>query len=96
MRLEPETIAAEAAYLREHLGEILGNAPEQGRARLAPTVARPCDAAGRDELAKRISDTFTPTLGGPRAVAQAIERMDQCIAQGAHLAPAIEKRFGKP
>jgi alanyl aminopeptidase len=95
VRLEPATVTVEAAFLKEHLGEILATAPEQGRARLTPIVARPCDAAGRDEIAQRITDTFTPTFGGPRAVAQAIERMDQCIALDDLLAPAIAKRFGK-
>jgi alanyl aminopeptidase len=96
VRREPGPIAAEQAFFRDHLDEVVASLPEQGKAKLAEIVTRACDAATRDALATRVTDTFTKTLGGPRAVAQAIERMDQCIAQKALLAPALAKRFGAP
>ena len=95
VRVEPADLDAEQAFLADHLGEIVASLPDQGRARLADVVGRACDASTRDAVAARIADAFTASLGGPRAVAQATERMDQCIAQRAAFAPALAKRFGK-
>jgi alanyl aminopeptidase len=96
VRREAGPIGAEQAFFRDHLDELVASLPEQGKARIAEIVTRACDPATRDALATRVTDTFTKVLGGPRAVTQAIERMDQCIAQKALLAPALAKRFGAP
>ncbi|HTJ42048.1 MAG TPA: M1 family metallopeptidase, partial [Kofleriaceae bacterium] len=94
VRLEPATQQLLADFLREHLTAIVAALPEQARARIAGTVASACDAARRDEQASLVKDQLTSSVGGPRSVAQAIERMDQCIALRAQLAPSLAKRYG--
>jgi cytosol alanyl aminopeptidase len=53
-----------------------------------------CKAAERDAIADYVTKTFGNTPGGARVVKQAIESMDQCIAQRKILDPEIKAWLG--
>jgi hypothetical protein len=53
-----------------------------------------CKAAERDAIADYVTKTFGNTPGGSRVVKQAIESMDQCIAQRKILDPEIKAWLG--
>jgi aminopeptidase N len=94
VRATPATRAAAIAFFRDHLDQLFAETPPEGRARLADMLTQACDADQAGAIAKLVTDRFSGVEGGPRAVAQGIEAMDQCIARGALLGPAIERAFG--
>ena len=72
----------QAAYdfVKQHYDQIIGRMPPDFGARL-PSVARSfCDAEHRKDVEVFFSDKVSRSRGGPRALAQTLERMDLCIA----------------
>ena len=90
---DPASMSAGAAWARDHLDELVARIPSYGRANAAGLVTADCDPATHDVAAKS-AQSLRGDPGGPRAVAQAIERMDECIAQKALVAPALAHTFG--
>jgi len=80
------------AYFRDHLPELLARFPDNGNgaaAGLAGTFLRGCDAAGRDAAQAFVVEHFGKLTGGPRVIAQGLERFDQCVAAKALLGPKL-------
>jgi hypothetical protein len=91
---DPATLAAGAAFARQHLAELVARIPANARARLVDELTQDCDPATREAAAEK-AETLRGAPGGPRAVAQAIEAMDVCIAQRALHGPALARYFAK-
>ena len=98
-RGEPNRIAAQQ-FFRAHLDDLLKRIPSEGtasgQAYFAFIFTSSCSAARRDELARYVTDTFARMDGGARIVQQAIEGMDQCIAQRALIEPELRAWLGTP
>jgi alanyl aminopeptidase len=91
---DPASSAAATAFVTAHLDELRQRTPVGSRAAFAYLLTHACDAASRDDAAKR-AEPMRAFLGGPRIVSQAIEEMDQCIAQKAMQGPALARYFAK-
>ncbi len=90
-RYDPQEDVARA-FFREHQDALLARMPTNfgAKARLAHIFAV-CEAARRDDAAAYMRATFASFEGGARTVSQAIERMDQCIARKAVMAPQLAR-----
>jgi hypothetical protein len=92
--------AQNEAYLREHLDAVLATMPTSesedfpDALRLVNVFTRACDPARRDEIADYVTKHFASIPSGKRPVAQAIERMDQCISQKKLIEPAARAWLG--
>jgi alanyl aminopeptidase len=82
-----------AAYLREHLAQLLERLPYRGDARtatLAYAFLGGCDAATRDDAVAFVKQTFSAYVGAERILAEGVEYLDICIARRKLLAPRLE------
>ncbi len=96
LALEPDDAASEsiaASFVRDHLAEIAARMPEPVRAGLARAAAVDCDPATRDAVVQATA-TLRRNTGAPRRIAQAIDRLDVCIAQKQLQSAALTKLFG--
>jgi len=93
-----ETAAAIEAFFRAHRTELMKRIPADEvtgtLGRLTHIFTRRCDASQRDEAVRYMTDAFESMPGGNRVVHQAIERLDQCIANRALLAPQVRAWLG--
>ncbi len=78
------------AFLREHFDELAPRIPDSILARLVLTLTASCDAGKRADAAAWATAHLAPAAGGPRTVAQALERMDLCIARKAAQGPELD------
>ena len=86
--------SAGAGFARDHLDELAARLPAESKGSLAYAVSFDCDPATRD-AAVQAAESLRKHPGAPHAVDQAIERLDECIAQKALQAPALATYFGK-
>lgn len=68
------------AYVRKNFDSLSARLPKDSPTSIMRVLARACTTGERDAFAGFFRDRNTNYLGGPRAYAQAIERMDLCIA----------------
>jgi alanyl aminopeptidase len=91
---EPVQREVAAAFVREHVDALVKRFPatamNTGPAMFAGLLADRCDASQRDEIAAWLNQHLVPTPQSQRAVTEAIERMDQCIAWRAIVQPQVE------
>jgi alanyl aminopeptidase len=93
--------AADEAWIRGHWSELQRAVPITGSeiySQLQPlerTFVGACDAARRDEIAAYVTKTFAVLPSGERPAKQAIEAMDQCIAQRALVEPSLRTWLAK-
>jgi alanyl aminopeptidase len=96
-RDEPNRVAAQQ-FFQAHMEDLLKRIPSEGtasgQANFAFIFTASCSAARRDEIARYVTETFSRMDGGARVVQQAIEAMDQCIAQRALIEPEIRTWLG--
>lgn len=82
-------------FVRAHIDELLKVLPGGVTGDLAsvlPVVGEPfCNAGSRAQVEQFFHDRVQKFVGGPRALAQSLERIDLCIQQKAKLGPAIEQ-----
>jgi alanyl aminopeptidase len=80
-------------FFRDHKAALLARLPKDSvtgsTAWFAEVFTASCAPERRDEIAAYVTETFATMPGGERVVRQAIERMDQCIAQRRRLEPGI-------
>ena len=79
-------------FFRDNQAALQARLPD---AALAPadvaSILVGCDAATRDRDVAYVRATFGDVPGGAPAVAQTIERADQCIARRAALEPGLRR-----
>ncbi len=92
---DPRTRPVAAAFVREHFAELLPRLGEDVGAYWVYALTRSCDPAQRDEVAAWAEANIAPLPGGPRIVAQALEGMDQCIAERPGRAAEVEAWLAK-
>ncbi|HMG23497.1 MAG TPA: M1 family metallopeptidase [Kofleriaceae bacterium] len=89
---EPNRVAAQR-FFQDHKDQILKRIPSDGTATgqawLSGVFTASCSAERRDEIVDYVTRTFAGMPGGARTVKQAIEAMDQCIAQRKLIEPEI-------
>jgi hypothetical protein len=85
-------------FFKDHKDAILARIPSDGtvggQTWLAWVFTSSCSPARRDEIVDYVTTTFLKLPGGERAVRQAIEGMDQCIARRKLLEPEIRGWLG--
>jgi cytosol alanyl aminopeptidase len=92
---ERETDRLPFDFVRAHIDELLKLLPGEVGSDFAaalPGVGGPfCDASSRQQFDDFFRERVKGFTGGPRALAQVLERIDLCIQQKAQVGPAIEK-----
>jgi alanyl aminopeptidase len=83
-------VATVATWVREHVAELFTRMQDSWRCGLIWPVTATCDASERDAIAAWANEHIAGARGGERAVAQALERFDQCVAQRASLGPQVD------
>jgi cytosol alanyl aminopeptidase len=82
-----------ATYFRQHLEPLLARLPSAGASGSSATYAfvftSTCDGGQRTELAPFLRATFGEMPGGSRVVEQALEALDQCIANRSRIVPGV-------
>ena len=82
-------------FVHDHIDEFLKVLPGEATADYAaslPGVGRAfCDATSRQLLTDFFAERVKNYTGGPRELAQTVERINLCIEQKAKLAPGIEQ-----
>ena len=68
------------AFLRENYDTLAARLPEERVSGLMHSTSTYCDPVHRQEVAAFFTPRIEKTPGGPRVLAQALERMDLCIA----------------
>jgi alanyl aminopeptidase len=68
-------------FVKDHLEALLTKMPPQAARSLVQVGVAQCDAALKAEMAAVFTDRISTLPGGPRVVAQALERLDLCIQQ---------------
>ncbi len=76
-------------FVRENLTTIANRAPEETRLELADVPAVQCDASLRREIETLFKPHVEAVPGGQRIFAQAMERMELCIAERKARASAV-------
>ena len=69
------------AWLVAHLDELIARSPTETGASMVQGLTQSCDAAKVAPMRALADQKLRPLTGGPRAVTQAFERLDQCIAR---------------
>ncbi|NPC84531.1 M1 family metallopeptidase, partial [Pyxidicoccus fallax] len=91
----PTTRAPAFDFLREHFQQLLQRLPRDTAAWLLHTGGFFCDAGDRQRVAGFFAPHAARIDGGERVLAQALERVDLCIAQREALRPGLERFLGK-
>ncbi|CAN5898873.1 M1 family metallopeptidase [soil metagenome] len=80
-------------FFQDHQQQIIARLPKDGAtdpiAGYARLFTSACKADQRDEITAFVRKEFSPLPGGMRVVDQAVESMNQCIAERAVLEPEI-------
>ncbi len=80
-------------FVRQHIDELIkvlpGEVGSDLAARLPAVGGAFCDASSRQEVDSFFRDRVKSYVGGPRELAQVLERIDLCIQQKARLGPEI-------
>jgi alanyl aminopeptidase len=92
---DPRTRALAYEFVKTHYDRLVALLPEDGRARLVQIGAAQCDPSVRQEVSEFFAPRMKTLLGGPRAYAQAMERMDLCIEQQSAQRAGVEKFLAK-
>ena len=96
-RGEANRLAAQE-FFQAHMADLLKRIPSEGtssgQAYFALLFTSSCSAGRRDEIARYVTETFAKMDGGARVVQQAIEAMDQCIAQRKLVEPELRAWLG--
>ncbi len=79
-----------AAFVGEHFDQLAPRLPEGTESWWIYALTQSCDASQRDEVAAWGEAHIAPQPGGPRMLAQALEEMDQCIAERPAQRAAVE------
>ncbi|MFT3696162.1 MAG: M1 family metallopeptidase [Kofleriaceae bacterium] len=91
-----ETQEAALVAIEEHIDELIARQRSDEAAGFLGEIASAfCDAAHRDRVSKLLADRAKKIDGAQISVARGLELTDQCIAQVAHDAPALQRFFGK-
>ncbi len=81
-------------FVREHIAELMkvlpGEVGSDMAAALPQVGAAFCDASSRAAFDEFFRDRVKTIVGGPRTLAQQLERIDLCIQQKAKLGPQID------
>jgi alanyl aminopeptidase len=89
----PETAPALWAFVQQHLDALAPRVPPNYAATFIHQQARLCDRARAKEVAAFFKDRVAKVPGGPRALEQTAQRLEQCVvaraAQHASLAAAL-------
>jgi alanyl aminopeptidase len=93
-RVADPSVAPEVwAFVRQNLDDLVARYPPNGAAELIQMHARMCDRDRARELEDFFKDRVAKVPGGPRALRQTLERIEQCVAareaQRASLAKAL-------
>ncbi len=92
------TISAAGRFVRDHQAAVLARMPRDETNALAggflAVFTATCRADQRTEIADYVTSAFGSFPGAHRAIAQAIEGMDQCIASRATFEPALRAWLG--
>ncbi|MBZ4421034.1 M1 family metallopeptidase [Myxococcus sp. RHSTA-1-4] len=91
----PTTRAGAFDFLREHFQLLLQRLPRDTAAWLLNTGGAFCDAGDRQRVAGFFAPHAARIEGGERVLAQALERVDLCIAQREALRPGLERFLGR-
>jgi alanyl aminopeptidase len=77
----PETRDATWSWIQQNLDGVLARMPEPSWGRIASIGRTFCDVNNKDEVEAYFADRIDSLTGGPRNLAQALERVDLCIAK---------------
>ena len=78
---DPRGGALAVAFLKERFAEVERSVAPEARVFLPYLGSTACDAAGRSTVESLFSGPVASIPGGPRVLAQVLERIDQCIAE---------------
>jgi alanyl aminopeptidase len=92
---DPATREAAYAFLKEHFDAIVARLPRESRVGLAAVGGAFCDAQHRSDLEAFLRARIEGVPGGPRILAQALERMDLCIAFKRAQEPSVVEFLGR-
>ena len=84
------------AFVKEHYDALAARLPEDRVGLLTVSVSLACDPVSRQEAAAFFTPRMEHVPGGPRTLAQRLERMDQCIAFKAAQGPSVESFLAAP
>jgi alanyl aminopeptidase len=83
--------------LDAHWDALVAGLPRGGVARLFRVSAESCSPAERATVERVFGPRVQFVLGGPRALAQAMERLDLCVAENSREEPELERFLvGRP
>ena len=92
------TIAVAVRFVREHQDPVLARMPRDETNALAggflAVFTSTCRAEQRTQIAEYLASAFGSFPGAHRAIAQAVEGMDQCIASRSVYEPAVRAWLG--
>ncbi|QSQ23529.1 M1 family metallopeptidase [Pyxidicoccus parkwayensis] len=88
---EPPTRVGAFGFLREHFEPLRQRLPRDVSMWLLASGGFFCDAEHRQQAADFLGPRAEQLEGGERALAQALERVDLCIAQRKALRPGLER-----
>ncbi|MBT8066925.1 MAG: M1 family metallopeptidase [Gammaproteobacteria bacterium] len=77
----PETRDATWTWIQENLDGVLARMPKPSWGRISSIARTFCDSEKRAEVEAFFADRIDSLTGGPRSLAQALERVDLCIAK---------------
>jgi aminopeptidase N len=90
-----ETRELAYAFVKEHLDELLARMPRDSGAGFLWIGASFCDEAHRNDAEAFFRDRAPTWLGGPRAMAQMLERADLCVAKRKVYEPSVAAFLAK-
>ncbi|GAB4562762.1 MAG: M1 family metallopeptidase [Haliangiales bacterium] len=76
----PESRAAVYEFIKEHYDALIAKLPRRGVIELVRTARELCQPALREDAATFFEPRVKDVRGGPQALAQALERIDLCVA----------------
>ena len=84
------------SFVKEHYDALASRLPEERLPMLMNVNAGYCDPVHRQEFASFFTERMARVPGGPHELAQALERLDLCIAFKAAQGPGIESFLASP
>jgi alanyl aminopeptidase len=79
------------AFVKEHFDALVERLPHEARGYMPVFGSAFCDAAHRQDVAAFFQERSARDPGGPQFLAQALERVDLCIAQREALQPGLTR-----
>ena len=93
----PETRDAAYQFIKENFDRWLARLPRDFGGHMPSLVEGYCDESHRADIAAFFKERSTRFTGGPRRLANALERVDLCVAAKRVQQPSVEAFFsGKP